>query len=47
VKLDPYPAIATYRARLEARPAFSAARAKDGAQTFYTRDFYPIPPERQ
>lgn len=47
VKLDPYPAIATYRARLEARPAFSAARAKDGAQTFYTRDFYPIPAERQ
>ncbi|MEC3860023.1 glutathione S-transferase family protein [Mesobacterium sp. TK19101] len=47
VRLDPYPNVAAYRARLEARPAFQAARAKDGPQTFYRQEFYPIPEDSQ
>ncbi|MBO9409503.1 glutathione S-transferase family protein [Shimia sp. R9_1] len=43
VTLSEYPKLEAYRARLEARPAYQAARAKDGAQEFYTQDFYPIP----
>ena len=43
VKLDPFPGLRAYRARLEARPAFRGARARDGEQDFYTRDFYPVP----
>ncbi|MEM9795143.1 MAG: glutathione S-transferase family protein [Pseudomonadota bacterium] len=43
VKLAPYPAVTAYRDRLAARPAFVAARAKDGAQDFYDRAFYEIP----
>lgn len=43
VKLDPYPRILAYRDRLERRPAFKSARAKDGVQRFYTKDFYPVP----
>jgi glutathione S-transferase len=43
VKLDPFPGLQAYRARLEARPAYIAARARDGAQDFYTKSFYPVP----
>lgn len=43
VPLSDYPALASYRSRLEARPSYQAARAKDGEQEFYTQDFYPIP----
>ena len=43
VRLDPFPKIRAYKARIEARPAFAAARAKDGVQTFYDRDFYEVP----
>lgn len=43
VRLDPYPRLRAYRDRLEARPGFQAARARDGAQDFYSRDFYPVP----
>lgn len=43
VDLSAYPTLLAYRERLEARPAFQAARAKDGEQEFYTQDFYPIP----
>lgn len=43
VKLDPFPGLQAYRARLEARPGFVAARARDGEQTFYSQDFYPVP----
>ena len=41
--IDGYPALSAYRARLEARPAYAAARARDGVQDFYDRDFYPVP----
>ncbi len=43
VRLDAFPDLQTYRKRLEARPAFQAARAKDGEQEFYSQDFYPVP----
>lgn len=43
VPLDPYPKLLAYRARLEARPAYRAARARDGDQAFYDRAFYPVP----
>lgn len=43
VHLSDFPRVQAYRSRLEQRPAFLAARAKDGEQEFYTRDFYPVP----
>ena len=43
VRLDPWPRLQAYKARMEARPAFQRALAKDGAQEFYDRDFYPVP----
>lgn len=43
VKLDPYPALRAYVARLEERPAFQRARARDGEQQFYSKEFYPVP----
>lgn len=43
VRLDPFPKLRAYCARLEARPAYLRARARDGAQDFYTQDFYPVP----
>ena len=39
VRLDPFPAVRDWHARLRARPAF--ARAMDGAGVFYRKDFYP------
>jgi glutathione S-transferase len=43
VHLDAFPKLMAYRDRLEARPAFQAARAKDGVSRFYDRDFYELP----
>ncbi len=43
VRPDPFPGLMAYRARLEARPAYQRARARDGEQAFYARDFYPVP----
>lgn len=45
VHMDPYPVLCAYKSRLEARPAYKAAMARDGKQEFYTRDFYPVPEE--
>lgn len=46
VKLDPFPKLTAYRARIAARPAFKAARARDGVPDFYVKDFYPVPESR-
>jgi glutathione S-transferase len=43
VRMEPFPQVLAYRARLEARPAFARARAKDGEQAFYDREFYEVP----
>jgi glutathione S-transferase len=40
VRMDPFPAIRAYKARMEARPGFQAARALDGEQRFYRQEFY-------
>ncbi len=45
VRFDDLPGLSAYRDRLAARPGYVAARARDGAQDFYTRDFYPVPGE--
>lgn len=44
VPMKRFPGLEAYRARLAERPAYIAARARDGAQTIYTKDFYPVPP---
>ncbi|CUH50669.1 glutathione S-transferase family protein [Shimia marina] len=43
VDLAEFPKLCAYRDRIAARPAYVAARAKDGEQEFYTQDFYPVP----
>lgn len=43
VKLDEFPKIAAYKARMEARPAFARAMEREGPQRFYAQDFYPVP----
>lgn len=43
VKMDGYPVLSAYAERLAVRPAYQAAREKDGEQDFYTQDFYPVP----
>lgn len=43
VSLDPWPNLQAYWARLQARPAFQAAAAIEGPQTFYSKDFYDVP----
>lgn len=42
VRLDPYPAIRAYIARIALRSGYAAARARDGVQQFYSRDFYEV-----
>jgi len=42
VRLDPFPNVQAYVARISARPAFQAARKDDGEQEFYTQDFYEV-----
>lgn len=42
VRLGPFPNIRAYRDRCAARPGFAAARARDGEQRFYTREFYEV-----
>ena len=45
VELDPFPNVRAYIDRIKARPAYQAALAKEGPQTFYAQDFYPVPVE--
>ncbi|KNG93953.1 glutathione S-transferase family protein [Pseudaestuariivita atlantica] len=42
-KFDAFPRVAAYRNRLAERPAYIDARALDGEQDFYTRNFYEVP----
>lgn len=41
-RLDEWPALAAYHARLVARPGFRAAREDDGEAELYLRDFYEV-----
>lgn len=43
VDMAPFPRLRAYRARMEARPAYRRAVAREGPQRFYSRDFYPVP----
>ena len=43
VRLDPWPKLQTYWARLQARPAFQAAAEIEGPQAFYAKNFYEVP----
>ena len=43
VRLDPFPRLAAWKARMEAMPSFRRAAAREGEQDFYARDFYPVP----
>ena len=43
VPMEGFARLSAYRDRLAVRPAYQSARAKDGKQDFYRKDFYPIP----
>lgn len=43
VKLDAFPKLQAYAARLAARPAYQRAVEREGPQRFYAQDFYPVP----
>lgn len=43
VRAEGFPHLAAYRARMQARPAHARARARDGVDAVYTKDFYEIP----
>lgn len=43
VKLDAFPKLVAYKARMEARPAYARAVEREGPQRFYAQDFYPVP----
>lgn len=43
VKLDEFPKLMAYKARMETREAYQRAVAREGEQRFYTQDFYPVP----
>ena len=43
VKLDAFPRVQTYAARIAARPAYQRAVGREGPQRFYAQDFYPVP----
>lgn len=43
VRMEAYPELQAYWARLQARDGFRAAAAIEGPQTFYAKDFYEVP----
>ncbi|WP_204114817.1 glutathione S-transferase family protein [Shimia biformata] len=45
VRLDRFENVVAYRDRIMARAGYQAARAMDGEQQFYAKDFYPVPGE--
>jgi glutathione S-transferase len=40
VKMDAFPNLRAYRARIEGRETYQRAKARDGEQRFYDRAFY-------
>ena len=42
VRMEPFPAIRAYVARIARRPGYVTARARDGVQQFYKQDFYEV-----
>lgn len=46
VDLEPFPRLRAYKARMEARPAYRRAVAREGPQSFYAQDFYPVPEDQ-
>ena len=45
VKLDEFPNILAYKARVEAMPSYQRVIEREGEQRFYHQDFYPVPEE--
>lgn len=43
VRMDGFPRLTAYQARMAARPAYQRCIAREGAQRFYAQDFYPVP----
>lgn len=43
VDLKDFPNLQAYRARMEGMASYQRAVAREGAQTFYDKDFYPVP----
>ncbi len=43
VRMEAYPGLQAYWARLQAREGFRAAASIEGPQTFYAQDFYEVP----
>ncbi|WP_417523810.1 glutathione S-transferase family protein [Marinovum sp.] len=43
VRFDEFPKLQAYWDRLKERPAYQRAKARDGEQDLYDRDFYPLP----
>ena len=42
VRFDEFPRLSAYWDRLKARPGYQRAKARDGEQDLYDRDFYPL-----
>ncbi len=43
VDMAAFPKLLAYKARMEARPAYQRAVAREGPQRFYDKPFYPVP----
>ena len=43
VKMDEFPRLRAYKARMEARAAYQKAIVREGPQRFYDREFYEVP----
>lgn len=43
IDLEGFPNVRAYIDRIHARPAYQAMMAKEGPQTFYAQEFYPVP----
>ncbi|GAA4223690.1 glutathione S-transferase [Sagittula marina] len=43
VRMDEFPKISAYKARMEQRAAHQRSVAREGAQRFYAQSFYPVP----